>query len=248
VDDVLTALRSQLDELEGLLAPLDEAAWETPSACPGWSIADVVLHLAQTNEMAEASARGALDEAAGSWERAEGETVDDVAGSAVERGRGVPATEIHDRWRAGADTMVDAFAEVGPDERVWWVVGDMAARTLATTRIAETWIHTEDVAIGLGVDPPGTDRPWHICRPVHRTLPYAFERADRTAPGAVRFALTAPSGEPWSFGDDDAPTVIEGPALDLCRVAGQRLTAAETGLRGSGPDAEGVLALMRTFA
>jgi len=144
--------------------------------------------------------------------------------------------------------MVETFAGVDPDERVWWVVGDMAARTLASTRIAETWIHTEDVAIGLGVDLPGTDRLWHICRLVHRTLPYAFERADRPVPGSVRFALTSPTGEPWSFGADDAPTVIEGPALDLCRVAGQRLTAAETALVGRGPDAEGVLALMRTFA
>ena len=37
---------------------LDEDGWARPSACEGWSVSDVVLHLAQTNEMAIGSARG----------------------------------------------------------------------------------------------------------------------------------------------------------------------------------------------
>ena len=44
--------------MDGLLAELDDDGWARPSACEGWSVADVVLHLAQTNEMAIGSARG----------------------------------------------------------------------------------------------------------------------------------------------------------------------------------------------
>src|SRR5947207_239756 len=54
--DMLTALAEQDDELDGLLAGLDDAGWARPSRCPDWSICDVVLHLAQTDEMALASA------------------------------------------------------------------------------------------------------------------------------------------------------------------------------------------------
>ena len=43
-------------------------------------------------------------------------------------------------------------------------------------------------------------------------------------------------------------TTVRGDALDLCLVAGQRADAADTGLVAEGPDAEGVLALVRTFA
>ena len=56
MDDILRGLAEQDDELDQLLAGLDEAAWAGPSRCPGWSISDVLLHLAQTDEMALASA------------------------------------------------------------------------------------------------------------------------------------------------------------------------------------------------
>jgi uncharacterized protein (TIGR03084 family) len=249
VDEVLDALRGQVDELDGLVAPLDDAGWSSPSACPEWTVADVVLHLAQTNEMATASARGALADAAGSWAAVEGDTVDDLAGAAVARERGGPNGELYRRWRSGADEMVAAFASCDPADRLTWVVGDMAARTLATTRVAETWIHTEDVADGLGVTLRGSPRLWHVARLVHRTIPYAFARAGEEPPGPVAFQLSAPDGDDtWTFGDAQAPTVVTGPALDLCRVAGQRGSAEATQLTGVGPDAEQVLALMRTFA
>ncbi len=246
---VLTALREQLDELDGLLEPLDDAGWSLPSPCEGWTISDVVLHLAQTNEMATASARGSLAEADWSWEAAEGDTVDEMAGAAVEGERGAAGGDVHRRWRDSADEVVEAFAACSPHDRLMWAVGDMAARSLATTRVAETWIHTEDVAIGLGLDLAGTSRLWHVARLVHRTVPYAFERAGEPPPDAVRFSLTAPDTDAeWNFGDDNTPTTISGPALDLCRAAGQRTTAAATALTGRGPDADRVLALIRTFA
>src|SRR5258707_768114 len=56
MDDILTALAEQDDELDGLLAGLDEAGWARPSRCEGWTVPDVVLHLAQTDEMTVASA------------------------------------------------------------------------------------------------------------------------------------------------------------------------------------------------
>lgn len=247
VDEVVAALRDQVRELDALVAGRDDAAWSRPSACPGWSVADVLVHLAQTNEIAIASVEGRWDEVTRMWGRG-GATVDEWAGAAVERSTLRTGPEVLTWWRGTADAMVAAFAAVDPGARVPWVVGDMAARTLCTTRLSETWIHTGDIAQGLGVTVPPPDRLWHIARLVHRTIPYAFERAGASTPGRVRFDLTAPDGSTWTFGDDDASTVVTGPALDLCRVAGQRATAADTALAASGPDAASVLALVRTFA
>ncbi len=65
----------------------------------------------------------------------------------------------------------------------------------------------------------------------------------------MAFELRSPSGEPWSFVPDDDPvTVIRGDAIELCRVAAQRLDPADSGLRGEGPDADAVLDLVRTYA
>jgi len=51
-------LEAEQDRLEGILSGLDEAQWTAPSAASGWSVADVVLHLAQTEEAVVASAAG----------------------------------------------------------------------------------------------------------------------------------------------------------------------------------------------
>src|SRR5690349_8903981 len=62
VDAVVDALADQQAELTGILNGLNDKDWERPSRCEGWTVADVVLHLAQTNEMAIASVERRLPE------------------------------------------------------------------------------------------------------------------------------------------------------------------------------------------
>ena len=52
-------LEAEQDRLEEILGGLDAAQWTAPSAASGWTVADVVLHLAQTEEAVAASAAGA---------------------------------------------------------------------------------------------------------------------------------------------------------------------------------------------
>ena len=176
--------------------------------------------------------------------------VDEGAARMVERERGGPAAEVSARWQAsGASVLLAALRRHRPGARVTWVAGDLSARTLATTRLAETWIHTGDVAAGLGLEPEPTDRLWHIARLAWRTLPYAFARAGRQLSGPVVFDLRAPNGDSWVFSAEDEPaTVVSGDAAVLCEVAARRLPGAESGLRAEGPDAAAVLDLVRTFA
>src|SRR5581483_5247028 len=49
-------LAAEQERLEKILAGLDEAQWRTASAAEGWTVADVVLHLAQSDEAAAATA------------------------------------------------------------------------------------------------------------------------------------------------------------------------------------------------
>lgn len=250
MDDPVDALAAQQEELLSIVGDLDEADLLRPSRCDGWTVADVLLHLAQTNEMATASAQGRLREyfEATASGVPSGGSIDDMAGALVDAERGTP-TASRDRYQHSADAQVAAFRAVDPAERVQWVAGDMAARTLATTRLTETWIHTVDVAVAFGPEPEPTDRLWHTSRLVWRTVPYAVGQAGREIRGPVAFELDAPDGAVWAFGMDAEPTtVIRGAALDVCTVAGQRAVAGQTGLTGTGPDADVVLTVMRTFA
>lgn len=245
MNEIVGALQEQQDELGGLLDGLTEADWALPSACEGWTVADVVLHLAHTNELAVASATGTLAPVAGEPDAGQ---IDAGADAAVARERGAPPAELLARWRRGSDELRAALLACDPSSRVQWVAGTLAARTLATTRLAETWIHTGDVFAAFGGAPPPTDRISHIARLAHRTLPYAFRQAGRAMSGDVAFRLVAPSGAPWDFGPDDAPTVIRGSGAELCHVASRRVPPSATALVGEGPDADAVLDLVRTWA
>jgi uncharacterized protein (TIGR03084 family) len=129
------------------------------------------------------------------------------------------------------------------------VAGDLAAITLATTRLAETWIHSGDVAAGLGRELTPTARLRPIARLAWRTLPYAFARAGKTMSGPVALRLTAPDGTLWEFEPDEpAVTTVSGPALDFCMVAARRTLPTDTALTATGPDAGAALELVRTFA
>jgi uncharacterized protein (TIGR03084 family) len=255
MEPVVAALRAQQDELTAIVAGLGASDLQRPSRCDGWTVADVLLHLAQTDEMAVASVEGRLDEwiaqvVAGMPPAAPGAagSIDDLAGALVDLERGAPVA-ARDRYLRSSMAQADAFSGCRADDRVSWVAGDMAARTLATTRLTECWIHTVDVAVALGPEPAPTDRLWHTVRLVWRTVPYAFTLAGRQLVGPVAFDLEAPDGTTWRFGTDDSPvTVVRGTAHELCTVAGQRASAGATGLVATGPDASEVLELMRTFA
>src|SRR2546423_6353791 len=111
MDDVLAALAEQQDEPAGRLAGLDESGWARPSRCAGWSIADVVLHLAQTDEMTVASAERRFDPVAaafGNRAAPAGSTVEDLAGLAVAAQPGRPRPEGYAPWRAASSGQAQA--------------------------------------------------------------------------------------------------------------------------------------------
>jgi uncharacterized protein (TIGR03084 family) len=251
VDDVVMALAGQHAELSGLLGGLTTAQWRSPTRCEGWDVSDVVLHLAQSDEMALGSVTGRFaavmaDLTAGAGPAA---SIDDGASLMVERERGLAPADLLTRWMSGSARLVAELKVVDLSRRVTWVAGELSARTLATTRLAETWIHAGDVAGAVGITLPDTDRLWQISRLAWRTLPYAFSSVGRVLAGPVAFRLTSPGGAPWDFvPDQPAVTTVKGPAAELCAVAARRIDPAATSLHGEGPDYDSVVALVRTYA
>jgi uncharacterized protein (TIGR03084 family) len=251
VDELVDALADQQAELGTLLRGLTESDWRLPTRCQGWDVADVVTHLSQTDAMAVDSAGGHFAPVTADpfTDTALSASIDVGAAHLVEDARGVPYDELFRRWSTGASRLVEILAAMDLSTRVTWVAGTLSARTLVTTRLAETWIHTGDVAAGLSVTLPDTDRLRPIARLAWRTLPYAFASAGRTMAGPVAFHLSSPDGGLWDFvPDHPAVTTISGSASELCTVAARRIDPSATGLWGEGPDVEAVLALLRTYA
>jgi uncharacterized protein (TIGR03084 family) len=247
-----SALEEQLDELAGILAQLGESDWRRPTPCEGWDVADVVLHLAQTNEMAIASLEDRYPEVVDQLTAGlpAASDVDEGAAAMVARDREeFSAAAVHDRWTRGAATLARLARSGDPRRRVLWVAGQLSARTLVTTRLAETWIHTGDIASAIGVRLVPAERLQEVARLAWRTLPYAFARSGRKLAGPVAFHLQGPTGASWDFiPEGDAMTVIRGSGCELSQVAARRIDPGGTSLLGEGPDASAVLALVRTYA
>jgi uncharacterized protein (TIGR03084 family) len=239
---LLDDLEAEQDRLAGILDSLDEIQWATPSAAAGWTVADVVLHLAHGEEAVVASAAG-MDLRVS----ASGQSVDEAMDRLVRAQRAAPA-EVLRRWRQGRAAALAALRAADPAQPMPWVEVPMKPVTLATTRLAEHWAHGLDITGPLGLSFPDTARLQHVAWLAHRTLPYAFAAAGEPA-ADVFCELTAPDGSTvWRFGRPEAGSVITGPAGTFCRVAAQRLAPGGSGLRAAGPHGAAALRLIRTYA
>lgn len=239
---VFDDLASEQDALEAVLAELTSDQWRHPSAADDWSVADVVLHLAQTEEGVVATA---THTPAKDW-RDLGDTVDGAMAARVAAEQTEPE-EIFERWRAARRASVAALRQADPQQPLRWVEAPLKPRTLATTRLAEHWAHALDVTTPFGIEYPDTDRLRHVAWLGHSTLPYAFSLQNQQ-PHQVYCRLTAPDGTTWSYGPPDADSTITGPAGDFCRVGAQRLRPEQTALVTNGPHADAALKVLRNYA
>ena len=243
---VFEDLGAEQDRLEDILAGLDEAQWLAPSAAEGWTVTDVVLHLAQSEEAVQAAMTGGGLRSG--LAAASGSTMDERAEAAVRAERAAPAS-VFDRWRRARRAAMAALTAGDPDQPVTWVTGPVKPATLATTRLAEHWAHGLDITGPFGLEFPDTDRLRHIAWLAHRTLPYALAVAGESPAVAVRCELTDPGGsDVWRYGPADAESAITGPAGEFCRVAVRRLAPADARLTATGPHGATALRVLRTYA
>ena len=241
--EIFSDLEAEYDRLETILGELDHHSWMSMSGAPGWTVSDVVLHLAQTDESVVISLNAPIEGT--SWR--EGDvTVDDMVDAMVREQRAEPAS-VFDRWRTARRASVAALRTADPQRRFRWAAAPLKPMTLATTRLAEHWAHGLDITTPLGIDYPDTDRLRHIAWLGYSTLPYAFG-LEGVEPAPVYCELTGPNGDVWFFGSNDAATRIVGTAGEFCRVGAQRLLPGDSQLVATGPHAALAVRVLRNYA
>jgi uncharacterized protein (TIGR03084 family) len=225
VQDLLDDLAAEQRWLQDLLHTLDTDAWLLPTPARGWDVRDTISHLADTDEMAIATATGrpgSLNDRAAT--SASGE---DVTYQGVLRGRRRAGSGVLAWWESSGAALAEMFVALDPNVRVPWGIG-MRPPSLITARLMETWAHGLDVCAALHVEPLDTDRLAHVAWLATRALPYAYSVAGREPPQEpLRVELTLPSGAEWTSGPATAANRISGPAGEYCRVFVHRSRVAD---------------------
>lgn len=252
VDLVLADLAAESDALDDLVAGLDSDGWRTPTPAPGWDVAHQIAHLAWTDEAATLAAR---DKAG--WDALVTDALADPEGfvdrAAAEGAEAEPA-DLLARWRRSRRELADALATHPDGEKLPWFGPPMAPASMATARFMETWAHALDVAeglaeAGLGAEVEPTDRVRNVVHLGVRTRDFAYGVRGLEPPAEpFRIEVTAPSGDLWTYGPEDASQRITGSAYDLARLVTQRVHRDDTDLVAIGGEANTWLSIAQAFA
>lgn len=247
VDAVVADLTAESAELDDLVAGLDDAGWATPTPAPGWTIAHQIAHLSWTDGVAAVAATDPEE-----FARLVAEASTNPAGfvdAEAERLAAVPSARLLEDWRAARTSLADALRAVPDGVKIPWFGPPMSPTSMATARLMETWAHGLDVADALGATRIPTDRIKAVVHIGVRTRDFAYLVNGMTPPAApFRYEITAPSGELWTWGPDDASDIVRGPALDFCELVTQRRAVDDLGLEIIGDDARTWSGIAQCFA
>ncbi len=125
-------------------------SYDAATVLPGWSVRDVVSHLAGFESMLRG---GPVPAHEGPWPAYVHNPIGEVNEAFVEANRGRPGPEILEEFRAATAASLAALRELDAAawEKVGWSPeGDRPYHRFQETRLLDSWIHLEDVRDALG--------------------------------------------------------------------------------------------------
>jgi uncharacterized protein (TIGR03084 family) len=250
---LLNDLQAETDELRATVGRLGPDGWTRPTPAPGWTVATQVAHLLWTDEVAVLAARSHEGpEQKQSWDEIVLAAIEDPLGYVDQGAADVAALgrdEVLARWDESGQALRAALLAVPAGQKMPWFGPPMSAASMATARFMETWAHALDVHDAAGDRPAPTDRIKHVAHLGVRTRTFAYSVHQEEPPAEeFRVELTAPSGELWTWGPDDAAQRVTGSGYDFCLVVTQRVHRVDTDLEAVGADAEHWLTIAQAFA
>ncbi|MEV1290092.1 maleylpyruvate isomerase family mycothiol-dependent enzyme [Micromonospora sp. NPDC049679] len=231
--------------LLALLAGLDAAAWDRPTVCPGWTVHDLVAHLAHD------------------YVRRLSGTRDRHASAGLASGEDLPTflARVNDDFvtaTRGLSTrvLIDLLAHLGPqldalwsgldldgigEDSVWWASPNVPAPVWldVAREYTEFWVHQQQIRDALGR--PGADQP-ELQGPVIDTFLRALPHTLREHPAPAGTALTVhvygEAGGAWTVTrDPDGWSLRHGSTARINRIGIGPDTLWRLATRGITPEA-----------
>lgn len=184
-DETLAKLRDVWTSLTDLAAELDDADWDRPTACPGWSVRDQLAHLLAF-EWQLAGRPSTLEELAEVPPYVHND-IGKANERAVRRWRTVPIDRLVAAWREVVGerlAQIAAYSEADLAADSWTPLGPGTVSDLLQVRILDHWIHEQDIRRAVG-------RPGHESG---RVVEHTVDRLLAGIPMVVGKRAAAPEG------------------------------------------------------
>ncbi|OLF12972.1 TIGR03084 family protein [Actinophytocola xinjiangensis] len=244
--DVFSDLTAEAGVVDQLVSELDEAGWALPTPAPGWTVAHQIAHLAFIFRLAGTAASDA--ELFTAMTASAADDFEGAVNAALNLYLPDQPEVLLTRWRDERDTAIKALAAVPGDQVVPWLVRPLPPYVLACAGLMEVFGHGQDIADTLGVTREPTDRLWHLVLFATLVWDFGYQSRGLTPPDTqFRFEITAPSGELWAFGPEDADQRISGPALDFCLLVTRRRHRDDLALVATGEHADHWLDIAQAY-
>jgi uncharacterized protein (TIGR03084 family) len=244
--DLIKDLADEYVSLDAFVAPLGAEAWDRETPFGAWTVRDQVCHLTVIDNAARLSV---TDEEGFIRHRTELLKSKDFFEEPLKQGRSLSPGDLLAWWRREWQLLLDALTPLDPKARISWYGPPMSVRSLATSRLMETWAHGQDILDALGLNRPATDRLRHIAHLGVSTYGWSFKNRGMESPASpVRVELISPSGAIWSWGPQEAADIIRGGVEDFGLVITQRRHVDDTKLEVTGATARQWMLIAQAFA
>jgi len=210
-DTLVAAVREELDALVELGRQLDEAQWETPSECPGWTVKDLYSHVIGTELMLLGRPDEAGDAAGGDHVRNQIGEFNEVS---VARRRDRPGTEVLaelERVAAERTAALDAMTQADLDAESFTPAGQDTYGRFLQIRVFDCWIHEQDAREALGLPGHAGGRAVEVALDEHATaLGFVVGKKAGAADGqSVRLRLTGEAARTIDVRVDGRARVVD---------------------------------------
>jgi uncharacterized protein (TIGR03084 family) len=244
--ELIKDLLEEYESLDSVVSPLANILWSRETPFAPWTIHDEISHLAFFDGEARLTAMAPEEF---SRHKAEILALQDMFEDTLAKGRALSSAALLSWWRSERGVLLDVFSTLDARTRLSWYGPAMSARSLATSRIMETWAHGQDICDALSWSRLPTDRLRHIAHIGVSTYSWSFQNRGLEPPaGPIHVKLSSVSGAWWTWGPPDADERIVGNAEDFCLVVTQRRHVDDTALEITGASARQWMLIAQAFA
>jgi uncharacterized protein (TIGR03083 family) len=148
-DWIIDALEETWDATERFMRDQPPEAYDRPTACPGWSVRDVLSHLFGFEQLLRGAPVPAFE---GPWPEHVRNPIGEVNEAIVAAHRHESASEVLNQFRvvtAQSLASLRALDEAAWDKVGWSPEGEQPFHRFQETRLLDSWIHLQDIRDAL---------------------------------------------------------------------------------------------------